>query len=103
MPTLTELVFFSLLTWRITVLATFDRGPGDVLTKFRSIIGIVYDERSNRQSTTMLGEILNCHFCASMWIGWIVALVWLQDWKFIIVGLALSAGSLIISAIKPTI
>lgn len=102
-PTIAELLFFVLLTWRITVLITFDRGPADVLARFRSIMGVTYDEFSQRQATNWFAEMLNCHFCSSFWIGLAVALVWYKDWSFIIVGLALSAGSLIVDSIKPTL
>lgn len=102
-PSIAELLFFVLLTWRITVLITWDRGPADVLSRFRSIMGVYYDEFSNRKASNWFAELLNCHFCSSFWIGMLVALVWYKDWSFIIVGLVLSGGSLIIDTIKPTV
>lgn len=101
--TATEYLFFILLTWRVTVLATYDLGPGDVLAKFRGRMGVFYDEYSARQGRNWFAKMLNCHFCASMWIGWIVAGVWLKDWSFLIVGLVLSGGSLIIDKLVPTV
>lgn len=103
MISLENLIFFSMLTWRITVLLTFDSGPGNILVRFRSIIGVVYDEYSNRHGKNWVADMLNCHFCSSLWVGWIVALLWQQDWSFVIVGMVLSAGSLIVDSIKPTV
>lgn len=103
-PTFFELlVFFVLLTWRITVLLTYDLGPADVLVKFRDKIGIYWDEHNERQGRNWIARMLNCHYCASLWVGWFIALLWLRDINFLIVGMALSAGSLIINRIVPTI
>jgi hypothetical protein len=100
---LTEYLFYILLTWRLTVLLTFDLGPADVLVKIRATIGVYYDEYSERQGRNWIAKMLNCHFCASLWIGWFISLLWLRDWSFIIVGLVLSAGSLIINGVVPTV
>ncbi len=101
--TLIEYLFFILLTWRITVLATYDLGPADVLAKIRSRFGVYYDEYNNRQGRNWIAKALNCPYCASLWIGWFVAAVWLKDWSALVVGLVLSAGSLIIHRLIPTV
>lgn len=103
MDTLVKYLFYILLTWRITALITYDKGPHDVLARIRATIGVYYDEHSIRRGKNWVADMLNCHFCASLWIGLIVAALWIQDWSFIAVGFVLSAGSLIVNQIVPTI
>lgn len=96
LETLAAIVVFSLLTWRLTMLAIYDKLPGNLAVRIRGRMGVYYDEFSNCQGRNWIAQALCCPWCTSIWIGWLVALAWQRDWNFIWLGLVLSAGTLII-------
>lgn len=100
---LDNIIILSLLTWRITVLITYDQWIFDLGIKFRAKIGVYYGEHSERLARNWFAKMLNCHFCTSLWVGWFIALVWLREPEFIVMGLVLSAGSLIMNKLIPTL
>lgn len=55
--------------WRITSLLVFEEGPFGILDAFRHEIGIRYDEHSNKYGKNVVADAFSCFWCASIWIG----------------------------------
>ena len=72
------LVIIALACWRISSLLVYEDGPFDVLAKFRSFIGVYYDEMSVSRGKNVFASALTCLWCTSPYIaiflvgGWIV-------------------------------
>lgn len=81
---LTEFFILAFATFRITNLIVDDgeSGPWDVLDRLRYAIGVRYDDKSRRAVVAkpswkrMLASMHNCFWCASVWYGIAVALVY---------------------------
>jgi hypothetical protein len=84
-------------TWRLTTLFISESGPYDVFGRLRDTVGVIYDEHSQPQGTNEVAKALTCIWCASVWIGGMVALV--QGYRFraaIVRALAYSAGAIMV-------
>jgi hypothetical protein len=71
-----RLVLAVLATWRLTHLLASEDGPGDIIFRFRRLLG-----------QTPAGELMDCFNCLSLWIAAPVALSvsrqpveWLMSW-----------------------
>src|SRR5262249_46212596 len=53
-----------LVVWRVTHLVNAEDGPGDVIVRIRRAVGDGF-----------IGRLLDCFYCASLWIALPVALV----------------------------
>lgn len=87
----------ALAVWRIASLLANEEGPFDVFEKFRDLIGVRYDENSERYGTNVVADAFTCVWCLSIWIGFIVAIYQANtviDWAFR--ALALSTVAIII-------
>jgi hypothetical protein len=75
-----------LAVWRITHFFNAEDGPFSVVVRLRRLMG-----------TSILGEILDCFYCLSVWVA-IPFAFWLgSGWKEIaILWLALSGGAIIL-------
>jgi len=96
-----ELLVLALATWRLTSLLNREAGPFGLLTKFRHLIGIRYDEYSNVYGKNQIAEMVTCHWCLSVWVGIAVAAsyyLWNDVW-WLMLPLALSTVSIIIDRI----
>lgn len=89
-----------LATWRIMELIQTEDAPFDILVIFRDYLHFNY-YRHNRQPITIKDKILNelyeaieCKWCLSVWIGFLVALFTGEN---ILLGFAYSAGALFVS------
>jgi hypothetical protein len=69
-----EFMLSSLATWRIAHMLVKEDGPWDLISRFRSIIGVRYDEYSVPYGTNMPSAMLSCVWCASVWVAAIVAI-----------------------------
>lgn len=67
----------ALATYRLTAMIHNEAGPGDMFGKFRSMIGIKFDQYSNPYGTNWVAEGVLCFYCLSVWIGFVV-MVWLM-------------------------
>ncbi len=67
-----ELFVLGLATWRITSMIVNEEGPFQLFERFRYMIGIRYDEHSERIATNVFAEGLSCVWCTSVWIGGLV-------------------------------
>ena len=68
-PTISEIVFFGLVCWRITSLLVSEDGPWDVFAKLRARIGVYYDARSVAQGRNVIAKALTCVWCTSIWVS----------------------------------
>lgn len=87
----------ALAVWRIASLLANEEGPFDVFEKFRDLIGVRYDENSERYGTNVVADAFTCVWCLSIWIGFIAAIYQANtviDWAFR--ALALSTVAIII-------
>lgn len=67
----------ALSTYRLTAMINSEAGPADMFGKFRSMIGIKFDQYSNPYGTNWVAEGVLCFYCLSVWIGFAV-MVWLM-------------------------
>lgn len=83
-PSLLEITLIGLLAvYRITFLLKAagsgegaEPGPGHVLDKIRTWIGVRYDEHTRPVATNWRAEVLLCFLCLSVWIAFgVVALI----------------------------
>lgn len=64
-----------LATYCLTYILSELSGPKDILTRFRTLVGVRYDEHSRRYGTWWGAEAIICFYCASVWLGALVALL----------------------------
>lgn len=98
------LTFFllTLAAWRVTSLLVNEDGPADVFIRLRVKLGMRYDEYNLPVATTFLAHLLSCVWCASVWIGFLAAVLseTSRDFaSFIFTALAISAGVILIERV----
>lgn len=72
-----------LASWRVTHLLASEDGPWDVIVKIREWLG-----------QSILGKLMDCFYCLSLWIAAPAALFVTRDWlEWIMVWLAISGGA----------
>jgi hypothetical protein len=78
-----------LATWRVTHLLASEDGPGDIIVRFRALLG-----------QSIVGKLMDCFNCLSLWVAALVAffvsrtlLEWIFCW------LALSGGACLLERI----
>lgn len=91
-------LILGLATWRIVSLLARELGPFDIFSALRAFVGVEYDEKSEAFSETFFGKLILCSWCSSIWIGWMLAYVYLQSWDFFVYGLALSTIAIVIDS-----
>lgn len=91
-----------LVTWRISVMLVYERGPGAVFECLRALLGIRTETVAQdspggvilaevQTADTELGRLFLCIWCLSFWVGVCVAQG--SIWK----ALAYSAGAIVIN------
>ena len=86
-----KFVLAILATWRVTHLLASEDGPADLIVRLRATLG-----------DTLLGKLMDCFNCLSLWIAAPAALFIAQtpfDWLF--VWLALSGGACLLERLIP--
>ncbi len=82
----TTVLIATLAVWRITHLFTGEDGPGDIFVRLRRLAG-----------TSLLGQLLDCFYCLSVWIAapiaWLLAGTWLER---ALLWLGLSGGAILL-------
>ena len=86
-----RLVLAVLATWRVTHLLASEDGPGDIIVRFRILLG-----------QSLIGKLMDCFNCLSFWVAAPVALFlsrkpldWLLTW------LALSGAACLLERLRP--
>lgn len=68
-----ELFIIGLLaTYCITFMLNSLNGPGDIFGRFRSWLGVRYDEHSNPYGTNWRAEAILCFYCLSLWVAFAI-------------------------------
>lgn len=93
-------ILLALATWRVSSLLVHEDGPFEMFLRLRYAAGIRYDDLSQPYATTFLGELLLCLWCASVWVGFAFAMLYLFApplvWQIPAWSLALSALAIFI-------
>jgi hypothetical protein len=93
-------VVLSLAAWRVTALIAEEGGPYDVLERIRYLIGVRYDEYSERYGINVIAKGLCCKRCLSVWVGFVFSLALIGKYEnfleFILVSLSVSAAVIMI-------
>jgi hypothetical protein len=72
-----------LATWRVTHLLAAEDGPGDIVVRFRALLG-----------QSFAGRLMDCFYCLSIWIAAPAALFVTRHWlDWIMVSLAISGAA----------
>lgn len=72
-----------LATWRVTHLLAAEDGPGDIVVRFRALLG-----------QSFAGRLMDCFYCLSIWIAAPAALFVTRYWlEWIMVWLAISGAA----------
>jgi hypothetical protein len=72
-----------LATWRVTHLLAAEDGPGDIVVRFRALLG-----------QSFAGRLMDCFYCLSIWIAAPAALFVTRHWlDWIMVWLAVSGAA----------
>jgi Protein of unknown function (DUF1360) len=72
-----------LSTWRVTHLLAKEDGPGDLIVRFRGLLG-----------ESLAGKLMDCFYCLSLWIAAPAALfVTREPLEWLMVWLALSGAA----------
>ena len=94
---LTTFLILNLATWRVSSLLVNEGGPGDIFTRLRFLIGVQFDEQSERIATNIVAGVFNCIWCMSFWIAVVVAIGFMVTPKHTVLAclpFALSAGAI---------
>ena len=70
-----ELLIQVLATWRLTSLLGREDGPFEMFAKMRDLAGIKYNEQSYPYSNNVVGKMLLCFLCTSIWAAILVVLL----------------------------
>ena len=76
--------------WRVTHLLTQELGPGEILAKARRLAGQGF-----------VGQLLECFYCASLWVAAPFALLLEVSWKDrVLLWLALSGAAILLERLS---
>lgn len=65
-----ELIAVALLAvYRLTSMFNNEAGPADIFGRFRTRIGVKFDQYSNPYGTNWVAEGVLCFYCLSVWVG----------------------------------
>jgi len=74
---LVHLFVLGLAVMRLSMLLGEEDGPWGVLEKFRYMLGVRYDENSDRYGKSMIARGIICVYCSSVWYGTILAVLYI--------------------------
>lgn len=85
------LVVAILATWRLTHLVVTEDGPWNVVVRLRQLAG-----------TGVVGQMMDCFNCTSMWVALPLAFWFGNDWVVrLVVWPALSGGAILLERLIP--
>lgn len=103
MPSPSNLLFFSLITWRLSALLVKERGLFAIFERLRTWAGVYAESSADTingqlvifeqpKADSELGQLFLCVWCMSFWIGLLLAKGHVLD------ALAYSAGAIVIES-----
>lgn len=63
------IVIAALAVYRITAMLNSEAGPADIFGRFRTRIGVKFDEHSNAYGSNWFADGVLCFYCLSVWIA----------------------------------
>lgn len=63
-------------TWRLTSLVVREDGPRDIIARLRRWIGVRYNHRSEPYGLNVVAQAILCFWCASIWVGLGLSLIY---------------------------
>ena len=98
-----NLIIYGLAVWRIASIFVRERGPFDLFLKLRKRVGIQHDNSGNPVGIPdgFLPGVFSCVWCASVWIGFFFATIWVvsPEWSLkFSVPFALSAVAIFVDS-----
>lgn len=70
----------ALAVYRITLMLNSESGPGRIFTRFRTFVGVRYDEHSNPYAINWRAEAILCPFCLSVWVSTLIVAALVLGW-----------------------
>lgn len=69
--TLFDLAVTALAAWRLAVFLVVERGPWEIATRLRSLVGVEHDGDGDPTiwPTRMPGVLFGCVWCMTLWTG----------------------------------
>ena len=78
-----SLLIGALCCWRVTHLLNAEDGPGDILARFRRLVG-----------DGVFGRLLDCFYCLSLWVAAPFAVLLATGWRDgVLLWLSISAAA----------
>jgi len=106
---LMDIVTFLILigaTYRLTSLflaqEETEHGPYEILDRFRYLVGVRFNKRSEPYGTNELAQMLCCVYCLSFWVGLLIGISYFivpVYTTYICLPLALSSGAIVIKGL----
>lgn len=62
-------ILAALAVYRLTLMVSSEEGPADIFGRFRSAIGVRYDEHSRPIGKNWFAKGVVCFYCLSVWFG----------------------------------
>lgn len=97
-----ELLIYVIACWRITHILLRENGPFKLFRRLREALGVVYYVEHDGSESDDIAEhrfeITVCIWCASMWVGGVIALVhfFFTHAEFLFLPYALSAVAIML-------
>lgn len=86
---LLHLIVGILAVWRVTHLVAAEAGPGDLLARFRRLLG-----------NTFWGRLVACFYCLSLWVAAPFAVLLAEGSRELVLSwLAFSAGAILLERV----
>lgn len=89
-----------LATWRLSAMLSYETGPLNAFTWVRELTGIAHDDFGEKVAVpnSFFAELLDCVWCISVWLGFVVTVVlyFYPVLVWVLLPFALSAGAILI-------
>jgi hypothetical protein len=72
-----NLIVVALGVWRISSLLVNEDGPAYIFGKLRTRVGIRFNHYSQPYAENDLAELFLCVWCLSVWVGLVMAILWI--------------------------
>lgn len=94
-----DIIILILATWRISSLLVDELGPFEMFDRIRYRLGVRYNDKNIPYARNELAELFTCIWCMSVWIGLLIAILYVTIPHYttvLLMPFALSAGAIII-------
>lgn len=93
----------ALITWSIAKMFTSEKGPLEIFEKLRTFVGLerLEDDTANYTKGGLyrfLATLLECLWCLSLWVGWLIAFFCFPE-RWFLLGFLLRGLSILIDVV----